>query len=244
MKRLSDGKTSTVWSGGSRRGLRQRESLPARPRDYIDALRQLFCRTAKAGIKEITVVPYCRVSSDKQDRNGNLDHQKPWLRRRILEQARLYGIQVKFLKQEFGETVSAWRLTRSERTALVKAARFAKRHDAVLVALDTTKFVRNKRHADGKEPTVADFEQLQSLVGDVRLATARYPDYGEDRSKNTKRGMWTKDCSSGYTIRRRRRVLPDVMELMDEGRGNREIGRLLDLPESDLRRWRDRHWRN
>ena len=53
------------------------------------------------------LVIYCRVSSGKQGREGNLSHQLPYLRRQVHRLGERFGVEIKIL-DEFPEDVSAW----------------------------------------------------------------------------------------------------------------------------------------
>jgi hypothetical protein len=193
-------------------------------------------------------VLYLRVSSYKQRRCGNLDHQRDAVRRRIRQLSRIYHIKIEII-DEFWEDVSAWRLWKSERPELVKAGQLASETGAILVALNTTRFVRNNHHARGKLPTVDDFERLKELVGNVPMATLRYPDYHEDRGADTMRGQKSRGAKPrrpkikrpGDKNRRRMSFKLSVIRLFKQGLGNREIGRQLNLPEKTVRDWRKRY---
>ncbi len=218
------------------------ETRPARPKDYIAPFRQLLSRALRDGMLELLIVLYVRVSGPKQRRDGNLVHQLANLRERIMQLADHYGIKVTIVA-EFHEDVSGWKLWKSGRPELVKAAKVAKKTGAKIVALHTSRLVRNNRHTKGTAPTIDDFEKLTGLVGYVPLATIRYPDYQEDRGGDTSRGKRYKDRSPGYKKRRRGKVRRELLNLMDSGLGNRAIARKLNLPEPTVRRWRKRYGR-
>lgn len=216
----------------------QVDTSPAVPTDFLAPFRQLLSRAARQGLTDISVVPYVRVSSDKQRRYGNLDDQLIELRHRIDLLGRLYGVSVNVVGDfDFGEDVSAWKLWKSARTELVKAAKLAQEHNAVIVATDTTRYLRNKHHSRGVEPTVDDFERLQGIVGNVKLATIRYPDYGEARSRNTARGIRAKDKSPGYKTRRQEEYQCKVRRAYWKGMSIREIATKFDIPKSTVGEW-------
>jgi DNA invertase Pin-like site-specific DNA recombinase len=208
----------------------------ARPRDYILPFRKVLIRAQRDGILKILVVLYCRVSGPKQKRDGNLEHQLPYLRQRVHDMAALYGITVEIV-DEIDEDDSGWKLWRSGRPKLVKAAKAAKRAGAIIVATHTSRYLRNRHHARGKLPTFHDFERLQSLVGGVQLSTVRYPDYQEDRSGDSKRGRRAKDRSPGYKKRRKESLEPIVHQLAVNGMTKRGVARQLDLSDRTIRRW-------
>jgi len=171
-----------------------------------------------------------------------------FLRDRVKVLGEMYGVAIEIVG-EFSEDVSAWKLWKSARPELIKAGRIAREKDAVIVAVHTSRLVRNKRHDRGMSPTVDDFEKLQSLVSGARLATLRYPDYQEDRSGDTVRGFQARNAKPGRPVKKRagdkkrRRMefkLP-VIRLIKQGGSNREISRRLELPEKTVRDWRHRY---
>jgi DNA invertase Pin-like site-specific DNA recombinase len=243
MKRLSDRLVSEKYKGPDE-GDHQpspRDTRRGKPRKYIAHLRKLIRKAASKGIRQILLVLYARVSSDKQRRYGNINHQRTTLRRLVRKLGERSGIEVEII-DELWEDVSAWKLWKSGRPELVKATKLARENDAVLVALNTSRFVRNRHYwRNGALPTVDDFERLIDLVGNVGLATILPPEQYEDRRADTIQGKQAKDRSPGYKKRRRRRLRREVLELFQNDLGNREIGRRLDVAESTVRRWRVRY---
>ncbi len=150
---------------------------------------------------------------------------------------------------EFEEAVSAWKLWKSERPELVKAGQMARKRDAVLVAISTSRFVRNKRHQRGVSPTEEDFEQLIGLVGKARLATLLLPERQDERGSDTKRGHRARGAcpgrppkkNPGYKKRRRMQFKLPVIRLCKQRFNNYEIARQLELPEKTVRDWRKRY---
>jgi hypothetical protein len=150
------------------------------------------------------------------------------------------------------EDVSASKLWKGARPELVKAAKLAREKDAILVALNTSRFVRNKRNWR-HTPRVFEFEDLMSLVGKAQIATLHHPDEntdkGQGKSADTKRGHRAKNAKPGRpklthprdTKGRRMRFKLPVIQLCKQGLGNREIGRQLELPEKTVRDWRKRY---
>lgn len=216
--------------------------------EYYRSFSRIVRQAAKDGIPHLLVVLYVRVSSGKQGRDGNLDHQLSYLRKRVQRIAAKYGVTIEIVG-EFDEEVSAWKLWASGRPELMKASKCARKHDAVLVALNTSRLVRNRHHARGVMPTVSDFEDLISLVGNVQLATILPPGRQEDRSQDTVRGHKAKDARPGrppnkvpgHKRNRRMQFKLPVIRLMKQGKGNREIARELGLPEKTVRDWRQRY---
>jgi DNA invertase Pin-like site-specific DNA recombinase len=189
-------------------------------------------------------VLYCRVSDTKQKREGNLAHQIPYLRRRVERLGKEYGVTIEILDEPFGEDIQGWRLYKSYRKELVKAAKLAREHDAVLVATHTSRFVRNQRYQRYKTlPTVEDFEQLVALVGGARLATVFQPDRQEARGADTKRGHKARNAKPGRP--KKRRYGPRLNEfkrlrvrrLLREGKTLGDIARRMKRPKSTVQGW-------
>jgi DNA invertase Pin-like site-specific DNA recombinase len=227
---------------------------PGDPDKYLLHLEKVFKDAARKGVKLLLLVLYGRVSSGKQGREGNLTHQLPYVRRRIEKLSKRYMVAVDIIDEsEFGEEVSGWKLWKNERSELVKAAKLAKEKRAILVALNTSRFVRNKRYQRARTtlPTVDDFEQLIGVVGGVKLATILPPNVQEDHSSDTKRGFKARGAKPGRPwIKRpgdkdRRRVsfkIP-IIRLFKQGCRNCEVMRQLGLPEKTVRNWRIRYRR-
>ncbi|MEX2310130.1 MAG: recombinase family protein [Pirellulales bacterium] len=220
-----------------------RDTRPGNPRKYIAHLKRIMREASGT----LPLVLYARVSRGHQRRNGNIQPQLADVRRRAEKLAKHYGVTVDIIG-EFDEEVSGWKLWKSKRPELLKAAKLAGDKNAVLVALNTSRFVRNNySYRNGTLPTVADFERLITLVGNVRLATILPPDQHEDRSSDTIRGHKAKAAKPGRPPkkkRRRKRLKLRVIRLIKQGLNNCEICRALDMPvrqESNVRRWRERY---
>ena len=91
-----------------------RDTRPGNPRQYIATLSGSFVRPPAKAFAKCPSSLYCRVSSGKQGREGNLSHQAPDVRRRLQRLGEQYGIKVEII-DEVCEDVSAWRLWKSER---------------------------------------------------------------------------------------------------------------------------------
>ena len=229
-----------------------RDTRPGKASRYYQSFGRLVRRAAKDGITELLVVLYVRVSSGKQFRAGNSDHQLASLSRRVHRIGAKYGVAINIIRPFDEGDVSAWKLWASGRPGLAKAAKRARKKGAVLVALNTSRLVRNKDFQRYRSvPTVDDFERLMAMVGDVRLATVFHPDQHEDRASDSKRGWAARGAKPGRPRRKhagdkkRRRMqfkLP-VIRLFKQGLGNREISRKLELPEKTVRDWRARYRR-
>ena len=253
MKRLSDKRKHVDYSSPQPK----QRSPEARPHDYISWFCKLLARARRDGIRTIKVVLHGRVSTGKQGRNGNLDHQLPFVRRRVKSIGRRYGVTIEIIAKFGEEDVSAWKFTKTVRAKLVQAARLARDNDAILVSLNTSRFVRNKRFwRNGTPPTVDDFQQLMGLVGKARLATIVRPDTLEDKPADTVRGLAAAKArgvrlgrppkkKAGDTKRRRMQNKLPLIRLVkrDQDISNYQIGRQLNLPEKTARVWRNKYRR-
>ncbi len=219
--------------------------------DHYRQFARIVGQAAKKDILHLLAVLYVRVSSGKQGRNGNAEHQLVYLRKRVKRIAAKYGVTIEIVDDgEFAENESAWKLWASGRPELVKAAKLAREKDAILVALNTSRLVRNRHHARGVMPTVADYEDLMASVGNVRLATVLHPDQHEDRSADTKRGFQGKNAKPGRKKKRHygqrwedlpKSIRRQIRAWWNEGLGNRKIAQMLGMKksqESTIRGWR------
>lgn len=174
----------------------QRDTSPGTPSNFYHKFRQLVRNAAKRGISELPAVLYVRVSSSKQKRNANADHQLAYVRRRVRRIGQQHGVAIIVVKA-YSEDASGWNLWASGRPVLVKAAKQARKRGAVLVALNTSRLVRNRHHARNVLPTVDDFERLMGLVGNIQVATIFHPDHQEDRGADTIRGHKARKARPG-----------------------------------------------
>lgn len=137
----------------------------------------------------LRVVLYCRKSSyERQQRRRNLAEQASDLR----EEAERLGANVLAI---FRCWECSYELDYAvDRSTLVAAAEFARRHRAVLVAETTDRFLRHPEI--NRLPTVSQYEKLRRITGDVALATLVHPD-DDGRSHQTKRGQRAKGRRGG-----------------------------------------------
>jgi hypothetical protein len=205
-------------------------------------------RAIKDGRKQQPVVYYVRESTYDRIRAKKHEIQLDDLRARVSRMAKKFGIKLKEFGA-FGNQEHGWALWKSGRPELMKAVKLAKKHNAIIVAVSTDRFVRNKSfRRNGTQPTVADFENLMALVGKVPLATLRRPDAPpeEVKGKATKRGLKASGRKPGRPPkkkpgdkkRRRGSVLTTVLPLIRKGVPIREIARRVDRPEGSIRRWK------
>ncbi len=210
------------------------ESSPGKASRYIHYLTALV----KAGLVE-RVVLYCRVSTESQERAGHGEDQEDYLRYAI---ERL-GILV---LRPFHDTCSGHDLNRP---GLDMAIAYALKHDAILVAESTDRFLRpadchTDQHA---RPTKEQFEELARLARGVKLATLRKPDAppSDARSHQSKRGQWAngdkggrrKANPPGYKKDRREKWLPTVLRMRAEGMSVRDIAKEVPVSPSTVGRW-------
>src|SRR6476659_64905 len=80
-----------------------RDNRPGTASDYISHLRRIVRRAARHGVQYLAIVLYGRVSSGKQGRNGNLDHQLPHVSRAVKRLERKYGVTLDIIGEPFGE---------------------------------------------------------------------------------------------------------------------------------------------
>jgi len=194
------------------------------------------------------VVLACRVSSRQQDHTGNLTAQERYLRAEIAaRRADVVGV-VKYVGSGFDPL---W---------VARAARRAKQHNATkIVAIATDRLIR---HPDFKatgndwernaRAHTDDLEKLKWYAGSVELVTLMPPDaplsecmalYKKigQQIKNRKGGRPRKN-SPGYKKERRLRNLSKVFWMRAVGYPVRRIARILDIPESTVRRWVRHFW--
>src|SRR5581483_4184580 len=208
---------------------------PGKAIDYINHLRELV-------EPELKAVIYVRKS--RCDQNDSRADQEAFCRR-VLKRFRIRVIAV------FSEVESGWRFDSDDRERLEAAAAFALRHNAILVAESTSRFIRSRRYSKLNQhttPTTLEYETLRELTLGVTLATIHHPDLppAEERSMQTKRGKEAKGHPGGrppqpgYKKRKRLRLQARVCELLAEGRSLGEIERTTGVPKSTIRDWRDK----
>lgn len=103
-----------------------RDDTPGTASDYISHLRRIVRRTARHGVQYLAVVLHGRVSSGKQGRNGNLEHQLSYDSRAVKCLERKYGVTLDIIGLLGEEDVLAWKFTKRERAELVAAAELAR----------------------------------------------------------------------------------------------------------------------
>jgi DNA invertase Pin-like site-specific DNA recombinase len=199
--------------------------------DHISHLGAIFRKAAKRG-----VVLYARISDPRpgkrettSDQLEVCDYELDVLVNKFVRTLKVHGT--------FAESGPGW----GERPKLKQAAKLAKKHGAVLVAFDVSRFVRNEKYSEsGQEPTVDDFDQLMKLVGNVQLATIAHPSIHEDRSSRVKSGI-KKAKAAKNTYRKPYTKLPKktarVVMLRNQGASWDKIAKTVGRAESTIRGW-------
>jgi hypothetical protein len=227
-----------------------RNTCPGTASKYYPRFSRRLRQAVKDGQQVLLVVIYCRVSSDKQRQYGNINHQPAKVKRRLDRLGRQYGITIQVVDEFLEEGVSAALLWKGARPKLDKAAKLARKRDAVLVALNTSRFVRNKQ--DWRDtPRDFEFEDLMSLVGNAKIATLHHPDEntdsGDGKSADIKRGQKAKNATpgrpknrtAGYKKRRYEEKIGLVMFLHQRDWSVRDIANkgMVSVPSSTVGDW-------
>lgn len=145
----------------------------------------------KPGDRVVLVV---RVSGHSQHKNKNLDDQEAFLRR-VVEEAG--GVVVGVVRK----VISGW----VESNWLWRARCLAKRHDAIILAESTDRFVRHHGYRSNRptrvnlQATDMDLQDLAYTTRGTVLMTYLHPDTSpkDVRSHQRKRGQWAKENPGG-----------------------------------------------
>jgi len=182
------------------------------------------------------VVIYARESSRWQDADGNLKCQIALLRR-LLKKMGFTVLKV------FKEAASGQRY---ERPLLERAAAYARRHNAILVAEAVNRYVRSPFFHTQRFPNCSlhddEMERIVEIAGDVTLATYLHPDTPESevRSYQTRRGLGERARASrpaGYKKARRDEKAPRAFRLRELGYSIRDVAGMLDVHPATIGRW-------
>lgn len=147
-------------------------------------------------------VAYCRVSHAGQERDGNLDDQisevETSIKKIVQEMPFDHTLRIK----PFREVCNGSIVRAGERQQLRKAITFARKHNAVIVALSRDRLLRHDEHKrtfDTESPTKEEYDQLLDLAGDVPLLTISDPNAScsDVRSSQIRRGQRTKRNKGG-----------------------------------------------
>lgn len=182
------------------------------------------------------VVIYARESSRWQDADGNLRCQIALLRR-LLKKLGFSVIKV------FKEAASGQRY---ERSLLDRAAAYAQRHNATLVAEAVNRFVRPQYFDTQRFPNCPlhddEMERIVEIAGSVPLATYLHPDTPERevRGYQTRRGISERARAkrpARYRKARRESKAPSAIRLNNLGYSIRDVAGILDVPPATIGRW-------
>jgi len=180
------------------------------------------------------VVVAVRVSTRQQQHRQNLIDQEMFLRQQV---ARAGGVVVGVVAKAISGFDPWW---------LARAAVLAKKHNAVIVAESTDRFIRHPGYHSCRWPDAqarpGDLQDLQQVTDGVRLMTFLHPDATPEEIKShaTKRGMHTKQKmggNPGYKKQRRMELLPEVIKLHRRGKSTRQIAVRIGVPQPTVFRW-------
>jgi len=130
------------------------------------------------------VILYCRVSSQPQRHNGNLQDD---INKALTDLRRLHCTVLKVVS---GVETSQIFAPRGLLQQAIDLAR--KQHDTILVSPWRDRIIRHRGEDYEAQPTVAEYNELIRLAAGVTIATIEHPDSTETRSKQTKRGLEAK----------------------------------------------------
>jgi hypothetical protein len=194
------------------------------------------------------VVLCCRVSTRQQDHTGNLTAHERHLRAEIAaRRANVVGV-VRHVGSGFDPL---W---------VGRAAYIAKRHNAKIVAIATDRLIRHPdykstgtRYERNARACTEDLEDLNRYADGVELVTLTDPDatLADCMAVHKKIGQHAKGRKGGrpgknppgYKKERRLRNQSQVFWMRAVGYPVRQIARILDQPESTVRRWVRRFFR-
>lgn len=207
----------------------------AQSSDYIAWLPDLIDKD-----KTSPIVVYCRVSSPRQEKEGNLQRQLDAVRYKL---ERL-GVTSRVIDVISGNESS--RMS-DNRLLLERATAIARCNNAILVAESRCRFLRSV-HNDGssqrERPTVRDMVNFRHIVNTVVAATIEHPD-NSARSEQISRGQAASGNFGGRPRKHRlgyKREIRDAnrstaLKLRTEGQSIRSIARALSIPKSTIARW-------
>jgi DNA invertase Pin-like site-specific DNA recombinase len=215
------------------------DSKPAKARDYLYHLADYHKQHP-----DMVAIIYCRESACMQDYNDNGKSHKRVLRRKLKK------LNIPIVGY-FYEVCSGKKLN-EEREALIKAVQKAKKYsNAVIVTTSSDRLLRHKAYHSVKNPnilpTVADFEQLKELTGNIPLLTLLDPDmppmevrgyqskWGQ-RAKGDKGGRPRKKVA-GYKKKQRTQKLDRVIRLYNKGKKRSEIAYRTGMKLGTINDW-------
>lgn len=141
-------------------------------------------------------------------------------------------------------------LTKPYTAVRTRAARYALRNDAVLVAESVSRYLRSDFYQKDRQdvrPSCDEWEELKFRTLDVPLYTLEVPSIRPDaeRKIQTLRGLEAKrpyakrrkPKKPGYMKERREALLPVVMELRKAGNSMRIIAKRTGVPFTTINDW-------
>lgn len=194
-------------------------------------------------IREFSVKPgdrfivLCRVSSTAQGKRYSLDGQAEFLPKAVLAAGGTLVCDP--IQIEWSGRGRVWL-----RRELAKVVNLARKHNAILLAATTDRFIRSywfrptSRKRAQAQAQYADLMELQTAAQGVVLMTYLHPDAspGECKSLLTSWAMKAKgqrgpkcgrprkpDTLPGWRSRRKAAVLPIVLSLSAQGKSSRDI---------------------
>jgi len=178
-------------------------------------------------------VTYARASAREQFYRKSLDNQLKFLRLKL----RRGGVHI---LKEFREIGSGWS---DDLARLVAAARYAKKHNAALVAESADRFLRSLhfKHTATNPilPCAEEWSVLREKCGGVEFCTLLSPDmpWKKVRSLQTKRGSRVR-CRPGEKKERREELMAQVSRMkFEDGLSCGQIIRKMGVPRSTVRDW-------
>lgn len=209
------------------------------------ALQRSACGKASLYIRPFKVRPgdrfvlCCRVSTRRQDHQGNPRDQERNLRREV--EPRL-GAVIEVITHVGSGWDPQW---------LTNATAVAVQHGATLLAESTDRFLRSPRYHSSKRPdelpTEEDFERLLFWADDAPLMTFLHPDTSPDvvRSYQAQRGQLAKGRRGGQPDhkhpgskkQRRLEKLSRVLWCHKRGASLGDIAAVHGLPRPTVQTW-------
>ena len=179
----------------------RKESTARRRAEHRGTASDFISRCIDVIVPGTLVVLCCRVSRDKQNRDGNLDDQERYLRQTL---EAMGAVVVAVVRHVGPGTDLGW---------LARAAKLAKKHGAVLVAESTSRFCRHPGYHSSEWPDAqareSDLEDLPYFTEGVPLATLLHPDAtpAKEKAFQTNRGRQMKGRTGGRPKKSERQKL-------------------------------------
>jgi DNA invertase Pin-like site-specific DNA recombinase len=192
-----------------------------------------------ADVKVEKVVVFLRESTRGQ--RQNMPHQRRAVLRAVAEK----GVEVIATVRHVGNGADA-----ATRRELERAVRIARKHGASVVAESSCRFVRPPGYNTWRSPdlraSAKQLRKIKKLADGVQLLTVLHPDLSNEKvmvaqSKRGQHGTGKKGgrppVKAGHRSRRRAKLLPALMELLDQGTSVRDAARQVGVPSGTAFRW-------